>query len=95
MKKREPGLKQLQSLFERYQRRLVAPEQVVLEAAVEVVDELLGLSLKTNQLRYTPATRTLHIANGMIRSEVLLHQQRILDHLRQRLGERSAPQKIV
>ncbi|HMA79228.1 MAG TPA: hypothetical protein VKP88_09070 [Candidatus Paceibacterota bacterium] len=93
--KKERGLKQLNTLFDRYRTRLVAPERVVLDEVVRVVDELLGITLTPTQLRYSPATRTVHITNGMVRAEVLPHQERILSHLKNRLGSRSAPTRIV
>jgi hypothetical protein len=93
--KKEHGLKQLNTLFDRYRKQLVAPEQVVLTEVVQVVDELLGITLSPTHLRYTPATRTLHIANGMLRAEILPHQERILTHVQERLGSRSAPRSIV
>lgn len=93
--KKESGLKQLNSLFERYRTRLKAPEQVVLEQAVVVIDELLNIPITVTQLRYTPATRTLHITNGMLRSELLPHKKIILTHLAGRLGVQSAPTDII
>lgn len=93
--KREPGLKQLNGLFERYRTKLVAPEQVVVETAVTVIAELFSLTVTPTQLRYAPATRTLHIQHGMLKSELLPHREELLRHLKNRLGSKSAPESIV
>jgi hypothetical protein len=93
--KRESGLKHLNNLFDRYRTKLVAPERVVVETAVVVIAELYALTVTPAQLRYTPATRTLHIKHGMLRSELLPHRDELLRHLKNRLGSKSAPETIM
>ncbi|MAZ30067.1 hypothetical protein CL655_02165 [bacterium] len=93
--KKTPGPKPLNALFDRYKKILKAPEAAVCDAARAVIEELLGVPIRTEQITYSPQTRVLHIKHGLLKSEVLPHKTEILNHLKGRLGVRSAPQDIV
>lgn len=89
-------LKKLSSLFDKYKERLVAPEATVIDAFLEVADDLLQIKPDRKRVRYTPATRTLSLTvGGALRSEIKLHEKEILLHLAGRLGKKSAPVKII
>lgn len=89
-----PGPKKLSNLFTKYKNTLRAPEGAVCTEAIVVIDELLGITITKAQLSYSPHNRTLHIKNGMLRSEILPHATEICAHLKGRLGAQSAPQQI-
>jgi hypothetical protein len=91
----ERGPRPISDLFAKYKKSLVAPEAAVIRETQAVISELLGITIKESQLRYTPSTRTLHIPQGMLRSEVLSHRTEILAHLKTRLGEKSAPTELT
>lgn len=94
-RKKDSGPKPLSALFERYKQTLKAPEQVVIREVVMVIDELLDISIAENQIAYTPATRTICIKHGMLKSEILPHKKELLTHLTGRLGVQSAPTEII
>lgn len=89
-------LKKLSSLFDKYKERLVAPEASVIDAFVEVVKDLLGFDMDKEKIRYSPGSKTLSlVGSGALRSELKLHEKEILTHLTARLGNKSAPLKIL
>lgn len=96
MRKGRGEVKKLGDLFEKYRRTLVAPEKSVRDAFIEIVEELIGVTLQDRHVTYKPASRTLFVsANGMIKSEIMLRRDEILAHLKGRLGEQSAPSAIL
>ncbi|OGG41464.1 hypothetical protein A2837_03065 [Candidatus Kaiserbacteria bacterium RIFCSPHIGHO2_01_FULL_46_22] len=89
-------LKKLSSLFDKYKERLVAPEGSVIDAFVEVVRDLFEFEVNRDKIRYNPTTKTLSIVGmGILRSEVKKREQEVFDHLRGRLGDKSAPKHII
>lgn len=88
-------LKKVSSLFDRYKKTLIAPEASVINAFVEVVDDLLGISFPKNKIKYNPATKILTFSgSGLLRGECKLHEPEIIAHLRGRLGDKSAPKAL-
>ena len=89
-------IKKIGDLFEKYRRRLVAPEGSVIDAFIEVVEDVLSFKIQKSKVRYTPASRTLSLTgSGIIKSEIKLHENEILNHLKGRLGEKNAPRAIL
>jgi hypothetical protein len=83
-------------LFEGYRKRLQAPQKSVIAVAIEVIHDLLGVSLDAKVFSYSPHTKTLSIkAPGMVKSEITLQKTEILAHMKGRLGEKSAPTTII
>ena len=86
----------LGSLFDKYRKNLRAPEQSVIQAFCEVVEEVVGVSIKTDHVRYTPQSKTLYVAStGPLKNEIFLHKEEVIAHLKGRLGEQNAPQTIL
>lgn len=74
----------------------MAPEATVIDAFVEVVKDLLGFDVDKKKVRYSPGSKTLSlVGNGALRSELKLHEKEILNHLTGRLGNKSAPLRIL
>ena len=93
---KERGIRNISEFFEVYKKKLTAPERTVISAATELFNDLYGITLSNKQISYSAATKTLAIsAPGPIQSEIRLHKEEILAHLRARLGEKSAPKSIV
>ena len=93
---RGDNVKKVSDLFAKYKQRLVAPEASVINAFVEVVHDLTTLDINPKKVSYNPTTRILAInGGGPLKSEVKLHQKDILNHLKGRLGEKSAPINII
>lgn len=96
MQKQRGELKKASDLFEKYRKVLIAPERTVINAFLEVVDDLLSIKFSSDKLRYNPDTKTLSfVGAGLLKSEIKMHETEILAHLKGRLGERSVPRLIL
>ena len=97
MTRKNPGeIVKIGNLFDKYKKTLKAPQGVVIDAFIEVIDDLMGFEIKKEQCRYTVSTKTLGVAvSGPLKSEITIRKKEILAHLKGRLGEKSAPKDIV
>ncbi len=86
----------ISALFEVYKKRLRAPQASVIHAAIDVIEDLLGVTLTPELFTYSPTSRILRIhARGAMKSEIFLRKEEILTHLAGRLGAQSAPTTIL
>lgn len=96
MRKGRGEVKKVGDLFEKYRRTLIAPQRTVITTFIEVTEEILGVSLPDKAVTYTPGSKTLSVvAPGPIKSEIRLHYDEILAHMKGRLGEKNAPVTIL
>lgn len=95
-KKGDPQLVPVNKLFERYRQVLKAPEGVVIDAFVEVVEDLFSVQVPKERVSYKPYTKTLSVAiSGALKSELKVREKEVLTHLKGRLGAQSAPKTIL
>jgi len=95
MRKGSGEIKKLSDLFEKYRNTLKAPQKTVVSAFCEVVEDVLGVTVDQKKVSYTPHNRTLTLSvGGPLKSEILLHKEEILTHLKGRLGEQGAPKEM-
>lgn len=93
---RGEGIKKIDSLFDRYKKVLRAPQGVVVESFIEVVNDLVGVEIPKERVKYTVHSKTLSLAiSGPLKSEIMLHKDEILLHLKGRIGQQSAPKQIL
>lgn len=93
---RTKELTKLSSFFERYKKRLIAPEATVINEFLEVVEDLYGIKVPKEKIKYTPSSKTLtFVGSGALRSEIKIHKKEIMTHLKGRLGEKNAPKIIL
>ena len=93
---RGEGIKKLSDLFAKYKVTLKAPQASVVEAFIEVVEDVTSIKLSTEQVEYRTHNRLVVLkCPGTIRSEIMLVKNEVLLHLKGRLGEKSAPSDIV
>ncbi len=96
MKKRTGELQKIGSLFDIYKDRLKAPQKTVVDAVVEVVHDVTGIKLDAARCSYTVSTKTLATnAPSMIQQEIKMHHEEIMMHVKGRIGEKSAPTRII
>lgn len=89
-------VKKVGDLFAKYRNTLVAPESSVVEAFVEVVEDIFGIKLSKKNLRYQPGSKTLFITgNAALKSEIKTREIEVLNHLKGRLGPKNAPKVIL
>lgn len=83
-------------LFEKYRKKLRAPEKSVIDTALEVIHDLIPAKLTRGMCAYSPHSRILTIrASGPVKMEILLRKKEILNHLEGRLGSQSTPREII
>ncbi len=96
MQKKERKLAAIGTLFDKYRRTLKAPQGVVVDAFIEVVEDVLSFKIPKERVRYTVGSKTLSVqVSGPLKTEIKLHQVEILTHLKGRLGAQSAPKEIL
>lgn len=96
MEKKQRQLKPINSLFEKYKKTLRAPQGSVVKEFVETVEDILGITIPAEQVRYSVGSKTLSVSvAGPLKSEIKLREAEILTHLRGRLGPQSAPKTIL
>lgn len=96
MRKGRGEIKKIGELFEKYQRSLIAPQKTVIKTFIEVVYEVLEFEVAYDSVSYTPHTKTLSLrSKGPLKSEVMLHKDEILTHMKGRLGPKNAPTTIL
>ncbi len=96
MAKRDGELKKMSSLFALYKDRLKAPQKSVIDATVEVIGDITPIRLNPARCTYTVTTRTFASnAPSLVRQELARHEADIITHLKARLGEKSAPVRII
>lgn len=96
MRKERGGIQKVGDLFDKYRQNLIAPEASVISAFVEVVDDLFGIRVPIERVRYKTSTKTISLTGrGPLKSEIQLHKKEILLHLKGRLGGKNAPSNIM
>lgn len=93
---RGEGVKRISTLFDKYKNTLRAPQGSVINTFCEVVDELIGVRVKKEQVSYNTYNKTIVLNSpGVIKSEIKINKKEILNHLKGRLGVGSAPKDII
>jgi hypothetical protein len=96
MIKKERKLAAIGTLFDKYKRTLKAPQGVVVDAFIEVVEDVLSIKIPKERVRYTVGSKTLSVqVSGPLKTEIKLRQAEILTHVKGRLGAQSAPKEIL
>ncbi len=93
---RGEGIKKLSDLFDKYKNTLKAPQASVVKAFCEVVDEVLDITIEPTDIKYNVYNKTINLrVSGIIKTEIKIHQEEILAHLKGRLGVDNAPKTIL
>ena len=89
------AMKRLGDLFERYRKRIKAPQASVEKECLIIINELMQFDLKTSQIEYTVSSRTLSLRiPSVLRTEILLKKTEILEKLKAHLGADNCPTHI-
>lgn len=82
------------SLLDAYRARLRPPQQSVVNVVCTVVKEVTTLSLTPAEVTYVVGTKTVRVKTRAVKTtEIHLHRVKILQRLREELGEH-APKEI-
>ena len=80
---RGQGTKKISDLFEKYKKTLKAPQGVVVDAFCEVVEDVIGLPILKENIRYTVHSKILRASvSGPLKTEIKLREKEILRHLK-------------
>ena len=86
----------LSSCYQHYKRTLKPPQASVEKEVIVVVADVTGITLKSEQLTYTPATKTIALqVPSIIKTELRKHQAAILKQLQHNLGAENAPKVVL
>lgn len=92
---RKGTVQHVRNLLQRY-TALQAPETTVIEVFVRIVQEVCGITIKEELVRYSVHTKTIGLGfAGPRKTEIALQQRHILVECRKVLGEKNAPKAIV
>jgi hypothetical protein len=95
-KQRGQGIVKVSDLFKKYTEILKAPQGIVTTAFIEVVKDVVGVTLQKHQCVYSVNSRTITVhTSGMVKSEIMFKKELILTQMIERLGEKSAPKTIL
>jgi hypothetical protein len=88
--KRRGELISVGGLFDKYKTLLKPPQESVISVFVEVVFDVVGVSIKKEQVSYSVPSKTvtLHVPS-IIKNEIFLKRVDILIHCKGRLGNHS------
>lgn len=93
--KKNEGLRNINSLFDKYKKILIAPEKTTISTFIEVVEDLYGWKISDEIVSYSPNSKTISVSgSGVLKSELQLNKKEILTHLKGRLGTKSCPKDI-
>lgn len=96
MRKGRGEITKVSTLFEKYQKILKAPQGSVISCFKDVVSELIQIDIAKENITYNVFNKTLSVrAGGPLKSEIKLRKKEILNHMKGRLGEQSAPLDIL
>ncbi len=89
-------MKQLGELFSKYKNHFKPPQATIEKTAIEIIKKITGFDINTNQITYTPNTRTLNLKiPSVLKSELKIHYPEIIKKLKQELGEKDTPLVIL
>ncbi len=95
-KQRGKGIVKVSDLFKKYTDVLKAPQKTVVKNFIEVVDDLFGIVLRSDQCTFSVTSRTVTLTiSGTLKTEILLHKKEILLHMKGRLGEKNSVHEIL
>jgi hypothetical protein len=93
--KRTRELIKASSLFSFYKDKLKPPQASIEKVFIEVVEEVMGITLKTDWVIFTPYTKTISLhCPAVIKQEIKRHEKELLAHCRGRMGG-GAPSVIL
>lgn len=87
---------QLGNLLAKYQKLFKPPQATVEKACIEVIADVCGVTLLPHQVEYNVATKTLQLKTpSLLRSELKMKSQLVLDELAKRLDASTTPTTLL
>lgn len=87
---------QIGNLFERYKERLRPPQASVEKAFVSAIEEVVGYTVKKEQVTFSVATKTISLTvPAVLKSEIKRKQSEIESVLKKKLPAAEVPKVIL
>lgn len=95
-KKRGQDIVHVSSLFAKYAKLIRAPQGSVIQASIEAITHLYGVTVAKTDIVYQVHSKTLvlHI-RGPLKSEILFNKGQFLTEIATRIGAENAPKHIL
>jgi hypothetical protein len=95
-KERGRGVVHVKDLFAKYAATLKAPQKTVIQAFLNAVHDVCGVTIPSGQCSYAPQTRTLTLtASGILKTEILFKKKEILKAMEVVLGAQNIPRDLL
>jgi len=89
-------MKQISSLFEKYKKTLRPPQSSVEKEVVAVISHITSITITTDQVSYSPSTKTVKLLTpSIVRSEVLKQKAAIIAALQSSMSQAHAPRELL
>ncbi len=89
-------MKRVGDLFLKYQTKIKAPQATVEKAVAVAIKKITGFEVAVDQVNYTVSTKTVSLkVSSVLKTELKLYQQQIIDELKIQLSEYEVPKVIL
>jgi hypothetical protein len=86
----------ISNLFSKYIKLLKAPQGTVVNACIDVIEEVYGITMRKDQCVYQVSSKTLTVhLSGPLKSEIALNKKVILEEVGKRIGVENTPKNIL
>ena len=94
--KRRGEIIAVRDLFAKYRTNLQAPQKTIELEVIRLVGEMYQITLTEKQVSYTVKSRTVaFLVPSVLKQELKKYYPEILNELKTRLGEKSAPYHLI
>ena len=89
-------MKIINGFFIKYHKCLKPPQTVVVRVFIQILKEEFGLVLRSDKVDYKVSSRIIYVnSSGVMKQEVLLRKQEVLEKLRINFSGHESPVDIV
>ena len=95
-KKEYTGAISISKYFDKYKKKLQAPQRIVVKHSVEIVEECTGILLSESDFEYNVQSKVMVCKVASVyKSELKIQEKNIKQLLKQRLGEKNIPLSFI
>lgn len=95
-KQRGQGVTHVSNLFSKYITLLKPPQGVVVQASIDVINEMFHYTIQKKQCTYHTHSKTLSLTiPGALKTEVLLRKNEVLTEIGKKIGIENTPKNIL
>ena len=95
-KKEYTGAVSISQYFDKYKKKLQAPQKVVIRHSIETIEECTGILLSESNFTYNVQSKLMVCKVASVyKSELKIQEKNIKQLLKQRLGEKNIPLSFI